>query len=89
MHNTYKLLNLLVIMTTTIVTRNGQITLAKDIREQLGIQEGHKLTLNVVGNTIMITKRDPSFWKKRASFLEDDFEETLNELRENSYSRFI
>jgi len=76
-------------MASTIVTRNGQITLSKNVRAQLGIAEGTKLTLNVVGDAIMITKKDLNFWKSRESFLDDDFADVLKELRANSYSRFI
>ena len=47
----------------TTVTRNGQITLSKKIRDKLGIMEGTRLVINSMGETILISKKDPKFWE--------------------------
>ena len=47
----------------TIVTRNGQITIPREVREKLGIKEGTPLQVNVSGNTILIAKSSPEYWK--------------------------
>lgn len=58
----------------TVVTRGSQITLTKEIREKTGITEGDRVTLNVVGSTIIISKKDPSVFRKLKRFLPDNFE---------------
>ncbi len=75
----------------TIVTRNGQITIPKEIRERLGIREGTPLQVNVAGNTILIVKSSPDYWKTfKGGNLPADFEETYKKIREsgNIHKRF-
>ena len=67
-------------MPETIVTRGGQVTLTKDIREKLNIKEGDTIIINTIGETAMISKRDSSVFKKH-NFLPDNFEKSLKELR--------
>ena len=65
-------------MLETIVTRGGQVTLAKDVREKLKIKEGDTIMINTIGETAVISKRDPSVLKKH-NFLPDNFEKNLKE----------
>lgn len=65
----------------TIVTRAGQITLSKDIRDALGITIGTPLEVNRVGSTILIEKKDAKYWDKAGKILPEDFESTLRLLR--------
>ncbi|HIJ97704.1 TPA: AbrB/MazE/SpoVT family DNA-binding domain-containing protein [archaeon] len=68
----------------TIMTRNGQITIPKEIREKLGIKKGTPLQVNLAGNTILIIKSSPEYWKNfRGGFLPKDFEETYRKIRES------
>lgn len=75
-------------MPQVIVTRGAQITLAKEVRDKLGIREGDVVTVNTLGNMAIITKRDPDVWRKLGRFLPDDFEDVLRETREASRERF-
>lgn len=72
-------------MTQVIVTRNGQITLAKDIRERLHIREGDRVQVNVLGDGVLISKRDPHVFEKH-DFLPENFSKTLHQIRTFSYS---
>ncbi len=65
----------------SIVTRGGQITISKEIREKLGIREGTQVEINTVGDLVVISKRNKDFWKKCGGFLPKDFKKTLREMR--------
>lgn len=67
-------------MTTVAVTRGGQITLTKDVRERLSIREGDLVNLNVVGACAIVRKRDLSAFDKK-NFLPENFEKVLEGLR--------
>ncbi|MFH2106955.1 MAG: AbrB/MazE/SpoVT family DNA-binding domain-containing protein [Candidatus Micrarchaeota archaeon] len=75
-------------MTEVYVTRNGQITLSKEIRDQLGIREGDCIVMNLVNDVILVSKKDPSVWDKVQSFLPENFENTLKAIRMDSSKRF-
>ncbi|MBV8842764.1 MAG: AbrB/MazE/SpoVT family DNA-binding domain-containing protein [Bryobacterales bacterium] len=51
-------------METVTVSSKGQIAIPKNIRQALNLNEGTKLTLDVQGHRIVLTK-DPA-WKKLA-----------------------
>lgn len=68
------------------VTRGSQITLTKDVREKLGIEEGDKLNLNVIGDQVMITRKDPEAFET-TGFLGKDFEASMKEMRKDSTER--
>lgn len=74
-------------MAEVTVTRNHQVTLTKDVREKLGIREGDKVIVNVLGDVALITKRDPDAFRDAPSFLPDDFEEVLAEMRSDPEQR--
>jgi len=59
-------------MAETRVTRGGQITLTKDIREKLDIREGDKVRINVIGDMAFVSKKDPSAFDKH-DFLPESF----------------
>ncbi|MEK6887373.1 MAG: AbrB/MazE/SpoVT family DNA-binding domain-containing protein [Candidatus Aenigmatarchaeota archaeon] len=65
----------------SIVTRGGQITLTKEIRERLGIKEGDKVILNISGDTVMVSKRDPKIFDKFDDFLPQRFDNVLSKIR--------
>lgn len=75
-------------MPEVVVTRGSQITLAKEVREKLGIKEGDVVTVNTLGDMVIITKRDPEAWKKARDFLPENFEKTLARLRTDARERF-
>lgn len=74
-------------MPQVVVTRGCQITLTKDVREKLGIREGDVVTVNTLGDMAIITKRDPSVWRKAGGFLPEDFEEVLAKSRASALER--
>jgi len=74
-------------MSTTTVTRGSQITLTKDIREKTGIKEGDRVILNVVGNTVVVAKRDPSVFDNIKGFLPGNFDEILDKTRTDDRKR--
>ena len=67
-------------MPEVIVTRGGQVTLTKDVRTKLRIQEGDTVIINTIGDTAIISKRDASVFNKH-NFLPENFDKTLSELR--------
>ena len=54
-------------MRQTIVTRGGQITLTKEIREKLKIKEGDLVHINVQGDLVLISKKNPKAFDKNNS----------------------
>ena len=75
-------------MTEVIVTRNGQITLSKDVREKLGIREGDHVIVNVSGDVVLVSKKDPTIWDRVGSFLPENFEKILKEIHGDTHKRF-
>lgn len=71
----------------TTVTRGSQITLTRDVREKVGIREGDRVVLSVVGNTIVVAKKDPAVFDKIGRFLPDNFEEILKKTRTDDRER--
>jgi len=74
-------------VTEVVVTRGCQITLAKDVREKLGIREGDIVIVNALGGVATIAKRDPKVWRTLGGFLPPDFQETLKKMRTDSTER--
>ncbi len=76
-------------MASVTVTRHSQVTIPKEIREEVGITEGDRLKMRVVeGNKIVIEKANEEAWKDCTDFLPEDFEKVLASLRADSTSRF-
>lgn len=73
-------------MGEVMVTRGGQITLTKDVREKLHIREGDTIVVNTLGDMIIATKRDPEIFEKH-DFLPENFEKTLKKLRSSPEER--
>ena len=72
---------------TTIVTRNGQITIDKRIRDELGIEVGTPLEVNLEGERIVISKKDPAVWRRIGKFLPKDYEKILKRARVDNRKR--
>lgn len=76
-------------MASATVTRHSQVTIPKEIRDEVGIMEGDKVNMKVVeGNKIVIEKVNGEAWKDCTDFLPEDFEKILTFLRSDSTSRF-
>lgn len=75
-------------MTEVVVTRHGQITLTKELREELGIKEGDKVIVNKENGFAIISKKDMSVWDRLGDFLPDNFEKVLEKIRSDSTKRF-
>ena len=76
------------IMHEVVVTRNGQITLSKGLRKELGILEGDKIIMNKLKGVIILAKKDPAIWDKIGEFLPKNFGDVLEKIREPSTKRF-
>ncbi len=74
-------------MSEVVVTRNHQMTLTKDVREKLDIREGDRMIVNVVGDAAIVTKRDPDTFRDAGSFLPEDYDAVLSEIREDPDER--
>jgi AbrB family looped-hinge helix DNA binding protein len=75
-------------MSDVVVTRNGQITLTKAIRDKLNIREGDVVILNTMDNLVIIAKRDPLIFDKPLDFLPDNFPKILSHIRKDTKERF-
>ncbi|HLC70970.1 MAG TPA: AbrB/MazE/SpoVT family DNA-binding domain-containing protein [Candidatus Nanoarchaeia archaeon] len=73
-------------MAEVIVTRGGQITLTKDVREKMKVREGDVIIVNVLGDCAMVSKRDPKAFEKH-NFLPENFSKTLHEIRSFSFEK--
>lgn len=71
----------------TIVTRGGQITLTKEIRNRLDIREGDKIVLNISGGVLMVSKRDPKIFDKFDDFLPERFDKIIRKIRSDEKER--
>ena len=71
-------------MAEALVTRGGQITLTKDVREKMHIYEGDIKTINVLGDTALVTKKNSKVFEKH-DFLPESFSKTLKEIRSFSW----
>ncbi|HLC97951.1 MAG TPA: AbrB/MazE/SpoVT family DNA-binding domain-containing protein [Candidatus Nanoarchaeia archaeon] len=71
-------------MTEVLVTRGGQITLTKDVREKMHIVVGDIVVINVLGDAAVVTKKDPKAFEK-SDFLPESFSKTLKEIRSFSW----
>lgn len=75
-------------MASATVTRHAQVTIPKEIREDVGITEGDRVRMKVVeGKKILIEKANEEVWKNCTDFLPDNFEK-LKSLRSDSIDRF-
>ena len=72
-------------MTEVLVTRGGQITLAKEIRKKFGIKEGDLVNMNSIGEVIMISKKNPEAFNNHG-FLPESFIKNLEHLRKLDFS---
>ena len=76
-------------MSSVTVTRHSQVTIPKEIREEVGTTEGDRLKMRVVeGNKIVIEKANAEAWKDCTDFLPEDLENALASLRADSTRRF-
>ncbi len=69
----------------SIVTRGGQVTLSKDLREELDIEIGMPIEINRMGSVVLIKKVDA--WESAGDFLPENFESILKKIRTDEKSR--
>jgi bifunctional DNA-binding transcriptional regulator/antitoxin component of YhaV-PrlF toxin-antitoxin module len=70
-----------------IVTRNGQTTLTKKIREKMKVNEGDKIVMNFLEGSVIISKKNPSVFRNIKGFLPKNFENTLKKMRTGEKGR--
>ena len=71
----------------SLVTRGGQITIGKQIRDLLGIKIGAPVEINILGKMIIVEKSDENIFEKTGNFLPKNFKETLSKIRSDETSR--
>ncbi|MFH1055848.1 MAG: AbrB/MazE/SpoVT family DNA-binding domain-containing protein [Candidatus Altiarchaeota archaeon] len=74
-------------MAEVCVTRNGQITLSKGVRDELNICEGDKVIVNMLGDGIYITKKAAHIWDTARDFLPENFKKTMSHVRSDYRQR--
>lgn len=74
-------------MVETIVTRNGQITLDKGFRKELGIAAGDRIIANRMKGVVLLAKKDAGVWDRVEGFLPKDFGRVLSKMRSPSQAR--
>lgn len=72
-------------MAEVMVTRGGQITLTKDVREKMHVREGDVVMVNILGESALVSKRDPKALEKH-DFLPENFAKTLKTIRTFSWN---
>jgi AbrB family looped-hinge helix DNA binding protein len=75
-------------MVVVKVTRNSQVTLPKEIREKLGINEGDIVEIRTELGKIVIEKIEEDIWDNCSDFLPENFEKILQEMRSDATKRF-
>jgi AbrB family looped-hinge helix DNA binding protein len=50
-------------MPKSILTRDGQTTVPKEVRDALHLEEGDQLTWEVREGTVAVTTERPAFWR--------------------------
>ncbi len=76
-------------MASSTVTRHSQVTIPKEIREQVGISEGDIVKMKVVeGKKILIEKANEEVWEDCTDFLPENYEKLLKSMRADSRDRF-
>ena len=75
-------------MAETTVTRNGHITLSKEVRNALQIREGDTMIVNYYENVILISKRTLVAWDNiRGGSLPKNFEKIIKTTRIDTHKR--
>ena len=74
------------IMTEVVVTRGGQITITRSVREKLAVEEGDIVIVNTLGSLMLVSKKDPAVFNKHG-FLPDNFEKLLKKIRSSPEER--
>nr|MDO8119023.1 AbrB/MazE/SpoVT family DNA-binding domain-containing protein [Candidatus Sigynarchaeota archaeon] len=75
-------------MAKTIITRNYQITIPKEIREKLNLKLGESLHMHMEDEKIIIERLNENVWDENADFLPDNFVAIQEKLREDATERF-
>jgi len=70
-----------------VITRGGQITLTKGIREKMKVAEGDRVVLNFIDGSVIISKKNPSIFRNLEGFLPENFDTVLSKIRSNEKER--
>jgi AbrB family looped-hinge helix DNA binding protein len=78
----------------TRVLRHGQVTIPKEIREALGVEEGDLLALDLEGNTLTVApvdvrKREGSPWLKELYDMFEPVRDALKDVPEEEINKWI
>lgn len=73
-------------MAETIMTRGGQITISKEFRKRLNVEEGDIVTVNTIGEIMLVSKKDSNVLDK-SGFLPENFDKLLKKIRSSPEER--
>ena len=75
-------------MSKTKITRNYQITIPKDIRENLKLKIGDNMQIHIIDNKIVVEPIDENVWENISDFLPENFDKIQNHIRNDQTDRF-
>jgi AbrB family looped-hinge helix DNA binding protein len=75
-------------MEKTMLTRNFQVTIPKEIRKQLGLKLGDEFRVRAEDGKIVMEPLDEIAWEESSNFLPDNFEKVQGHLRHDASERF-
>ena len=75
-------------MSKTKITRNYQITIPKEIRENLKLKIGDNIQIHIVGEKIVLEPIDENVWEKISDFLPENFDKIQKHIRNDQTERF-
>ena len=76
------------IMSKTKITRNYQITIPKEIRENLKLKIGDNIQIHIVGEKIVLEPINENVWEKISDFLPENFDKIQKHIRNDQTERF-
>jgi len=75
-------------MSKTKITRNYQITIPKDIRENLKLKIGDNMQIHIINKKIVLEPIDENVWENISDFLPENFDKIQKHIRNDQTERF-
>lgn len=70
------------------ITRNYQITIPKDIRENLKLKIGDNMQIHLIDDKIVVEPMDDQVWENCSDFLPENFDKIQRHIRQDMTDRF-
>ena len=68
-------------MFRTKITRNYQITIPKEIRENLKLKIGDNMQIHIIDNKIVVEPINENVWENSSDFLPENFDKIQKHIR--------